>query len=575
MRRLWGIFLALVLVMTLSVAGCSKGGPPSSEKKLKPEDLKIGYNPAPDPSKIPAKSKERTDTIILGMQAPQGKFNPAYVDSAYDDYVNSLIFEALGKVDKDGSVVPDVATWEIQDGGKTYVFRLNPEAKFADGTPITARDAEFYFYITLDPTYDGPVNMLSAKIVGAKEYHEDKEGKVKEIRGVQVLDEHTLRVEVEEPLAITINYLTVPLLPKHYYGKDFQKGDLSKVKELLSKPLGSGPYKLEKFVPDQEVRLVANENYWRKDKMPKMKTVIVKPTTQETNLQLLGAGDTDFEEGITVNRDNLEALLDYGFLDINLLLNNGFGYISVNHNNEILKDKRVRQALLYGLDRKAVVQGAFQGFAEVIDVPQTKVSWGYPDEAGLTHYDYNLDKAKQLLEEAGWKMGSDGYRYKDGKKLEFHYVASHPNPVNQVLVPLAKESYKTLGIDLVVDQLDFNAMIEKMNKGDYDLAFLAVGLGNDPDPYSLFHTNGARNKQMYHYSNPEVDKLIDEGRREFDKQKRKEIYNKLYKLLNEEVPILYVYQRYNLNTWNARLTGFDITPFYDFTNSLPQVHVKE
>ncbi|MGA3513489.1 ABC transporter substrate-binding protein, partial [Lactiplantibacillus plantarum] len=126
----------------------------------------------------------------------------------------------------------------------------------------------------------------------------------------------------------------------------------------------------------------------------------------------------------------------------------------------------VRQALMYGLNREEVVYAYSQGYAEVIDVPQSKLSWGYPDESKLTKYSYDPEKAKQLLDEAGWKLESDGYRYKDGQKFTIQFSASTPNEVNDALIPIAVENYKELGIEFIAEQLEFNAVIDKRNKGE-------------------------------------------------------------------------------------------------------------
>ncbi|MBE3596363.1 MAG: ABC transporter substrate-binding protein [Hydrogenibacillus sp.] len=588
MRKRWYVLLSLVLVFSLTLVGC--GSKPSSSPATEnnaqqgdggtdsttPESSdqpETGYIKAKQPELVPEAAKKRTDTIVIGMDSPKGVFNPWFYKTAYDGYVVDMIFEGLGKVGKDGLVEPDLATWEMKNDNKTFIFHLDPNAKFSDGTPVTAEDAAFSFYIFLDPSYDGLTDMSIAKIVGADAY---KNGNATTIEGIKVLDEHTLQVDVEEVNALTIRYLTVPVLPKHYYGKEFKKGDLSGVKKLNEQPLGSGPYVFEKFVPSQEVRLKANENYWRGNP-PKVQNLIVKATNDETKLQMLQTGETDFEEGISVNRDNLDQIDAMGFLDRNMLLNNGYGYIALNHAHEPLNDRLVRQALMYGLNREEVVYAYSQGLAEVIDVPISKVSWAYPDEKDIIHYNYDPEKAKQLLDEAGWKLGNDGYRYKDGKKLTLHFTASSPNPVNDALVPIAKENYKDLGIDFIAEQLDFNAMVQKMEKGDYDMAFLAVSLTPDPDPSQHFHSNGADAKQVFHYSNPEVDKLIEAGIKELDQAKRKEIYQQLFKLLNEDVPYIVMYQRYNMNVISSRLKGFEgeITPFYNFVNALPNVEIVQ
>src|SRR5690606_31086794 len=122
--------------------------------------------------------------------------------------------------------------------------------------------------------------------------------------------------------------------------------------------------------------------------------------------------------------------------------------IGMNHNLPKFQDVRVRQALAYGLNREDIVYAYSQGHAHVINVPQSKLSWAYPkDESALNPYPYDPEKAKQLLDEAGWELGSDGYRYKDGEKFVIHFAASSPNEVNDAIIPYATENYKELGIE--------------------------------------------------------------------------------------------------------------------------------
>ncbi|QQE76299.1 ABC transporter substrate-binding protein [Brevibacillus composti] len=530
----------------------------------------LGYIKATDPSKVPEAAKTRTDTMVLGITDPQGIFNYWFYNSAYDRYVIESMIERLVSVDKDASLIPGLAEkWEISNDGLTYTFHIDKRATFSDGKPVTAEDVAFAYHVLLDPTYDGRSNLSLAKIKGGEAY---KKGDATSIEGVKVIDQHTLQVEVEEANATTLIEIgaNIFVLPKHIYGKDFAKGKLDYIKSLHQKPVGSGPYILKEYIPGQEVRLVANENYWKG--APKVKNLIFKTTTQETQIQSLKTGVTDFDSSISVNADNVEALKELGFVDLDMLLNNGYGYIAVNHKNPKFQDKRVRQALMYGLNREEVVYAYSQGYANVIDVPQSKLSWSYPDESKITKYEYNLEKAKQLLDEAGWKLESDGYRYKDGKKFTIQFSASTPNEVNDALIPIAVENYKELGIEFIPEQLEFNAVVEKRNKGEHEMAFLAVGLSVDPDPYSLFHTNGGSNKDGY--SNPKVDELIMEGLKEFDQSKRKAIYQEVYQILNDDVPVIFMYQRYNLNTISARLSGFVISPYKYFSETLHGVQIN-
>lgn len=567
--------VSILLILSLVLAACgskdtdgeSQGDSTPAPLEIEPEQL--GYIKATDPSKIPDISKNRTDSVVMGMDATSGIYNPYFLSTSYDSYVTDLVIESLGSVSQDASIVPDLATWETSEDGLVWTFHIDPKATFSDGKPVTAHDAEFGFYVLLDPTYDGRTNMSVAKIVGADAY---QNGDATTIEGIKVLDEKTLEITVEEASALTINYLVISVLPKHYYGEGFSKGNIAGVKAKNGAPLGSGPYIFESEVPSQEVRFEANQKYWRTNEIPKIKKVFFKFTTDDTNVQMLVAGETDFEEGISVTKDAVEMIKDYGFIDQSLLLNNGYGYISINHTLPKFQDKRVRQALTWGLDRDSIVYAYSQGYANVIDVPQSKMSWAYPDDTNITKYTYDPDRAAQLLDEAGWIMAEDGFRYKDGEKFVIHFAASTPNSVNDALIPVAVQNYKDLGIEFIPEQLEFGAVIDKRNIGDYEMAFLAVSLNVDPDPYGLFHSNSANNKEKY--SNPEVDQLIVAGQKEIEQEKRKAIYNQLYQILNDDIPVIFMYQRYNMNAINSRIQGFDITPYYDFTFSLHHVYMN-
>lgn len=578
LRKKW-LPLVVILIFTLSVilTSCGKtenqSTQPSEETKSTPTASvqdSDNWTKAKDTSKIPEASKSRTDTLIIGLYAPKGVFNPLYAETSYDIYVNSAMFNSLLEVDFDGAYIPSLAkSWDIDKDNNTITFHLRDDVKFSDGTPLTAKDVEFSYYVLADPTYDGPIALSAAGIKGFKEYNE---GNADKIEGIKVIDDHTIQIQLEKVLGTSLSDLNIPVIPQHYYGKDFAKGKLDGVKALEQQPLGSGPYVFEKFVPGQEVRLVANENYWKG--APKIKHLIFKTTTEETAVQMLQTGETDYEtSNITAKKDNVELLESLGFVDYSLLPTNGYGYIAFNHKLPKFQDVRVRKALAYGLNRQAIVDAVYQGLAEVRDVPQSKVSWAYPDEKDIIHYDYNPEKAKQLLDEAGWKVGPDGYRYKDGQKFTIHFLASSPNPVNDALVPMAVENYKELGIEFVAEPLDFNAIIEKVNKGDFEMYFMAWGLTPEPDPYTTFFSKGSQNK--IGYANPKVDELILKGREETDINKRKEIYHELYKVLNDDLPYIFLYQRNDLNAKNCRVVGFQISSFRDFTESLYQAEILQ
>ncbi|WCF09826.1 ABC transporter substrate-binding protein [Paenibacillus thiaminolyticus] len=581
MKKRFSIMMCLLLSLTLVLSACggsdsgngdsagqanqeSSGGDNGTDGEL----VSDGLIPATDKSKSPATATNRTDTAILGITAPSGILNPVFAESAYDKYVTQALFAGLLQINKDGTYSPYLAEeYTISDDKLTYTFKLKDGLKFSDGSPLTAEDVAFTLTVLHDKSYDGPSDIVKdAAIKGGQEY---KDGKATSVEGIKVIDPRTIEINTLEPRALALGAIgDAGVLSKEYYGKDYKQGDLSYMKDLFTKPLGNGAYKLDKFVPGQEAVLSGNENFHLG--APKIPNLIFKFTTDETNVQLLQTGETDMDM-VTVSKDQVEQLQELGFLDINLFRTNGYGYIAFNHNKEMFQDKRVRQALTYGLDREQIVEAVYQGYADVIDIPQSKDSWSYTDE--VTKYDFNLEKAKQLLDEAGWTVGADGIREKDGQKFKVTFTASSPNPVNDAIIPVAQANWKELGIELTAEQMDFNAVVEKRKKGDFDMLFMAWGL--TPDPQSMenvFKTGGSQND--IGYANSKIDELFAQSGKEVDVEKRKPIFKEIYQELNEDLPYIYLYQRRDMWATNARIQGFDMSPYRNFTYDLSTIQIQ-
>jgi len=527
----------------------------------------IGLTEATDMSANPAAATARTDSAIIGTTAPQGVFNPLFHQTSYDVAIDGVIFPSLIKVKGDGTYENDMADKiDVSEDNKTYTFHIRDDAKFSDGTPVKASDYLFTMKLYMDSSYDGQSDPLSWNIVGASEYNK---GTAKDISGIKVVDDKTVSVTVSDYDAMTqVNLGGIAPLSEAYYGKGYKQGDLTSVKALNTKPMGAGPYTMTKYSAGQEVDLAANDSYY--DGAPKVKNLIFKTTTDTTNMAMLQSGETDLDN-ITVNEDNVEELKSMGFLDVDVLKNNGYGYVAMNNKNPLFTDVKVRQALTYGLNRAEVVDAAYGPYAEVINIPQSDVSWAYTADK-INTYDYNPEEAKKLLDEAGWKVGADGIREKDGKKFEINFSATAENPVVDALIPIMTENYQELGIKLITETLDFNAIMEKKDKGDYEMFFAAWGLTPDPDT-TVYITDGAQNNSGY--SNPEVDKLYAEGKKELDLNKRKEIYAKAYQQINADAPEILMYQRTNMLAINGRLDGWDITPYKEYYNSLHQVEIAQ
>lgn len=531
------------------------------------EDQSSGLIKATDTSLIPDLAKNRKDTLIVGMTDPKGVFSPLFMETAYDFYVNYALFDSFLEVKADGSYVNSLAEKiDVSEDGLKYTYHLKPGVTYSDGSPMKASDYLFTMKMMLDASYDGESDPLSYHIVGAQEYHD---GTATDISGIKVIDDITVEVTLTEYSALSpVELGGQYIMPESYYGVGYKQGDLSSVKELNNKPLGSGQYKITSYKAGQEIVMAANENYFRG--APVTKNVIFKTTTDSTNMAMLESGETDMDN-ISVSEDNVDALKELGFLDINILPNNGYGYIAFNIKEKKFQDVKVRQALTYGLNRSDIVEGIYGPYADVINIPQSKVSWSYTDE-NINTYDFDTEKAKALLDEAGWVVGADGIREKDGEKFKINFSATADNPVVEALIPIMTTNYKDLGIEIVSETLDFNAIMDKKTAGDFDMFFAAWGLTPDPDN-TVYTTNGAQNDVGY--SNAKVDELMAAGKKEMDLEKRKTIYKEMYQELNKDVPSILMYQRTNMTAIDARAQGFDISPYKEFPFSLYQVELQQ
>lgn len=568
-------FAASAMTMAVTLTAC-KSTPPGGDPGKKPEtnlaDKAIQILKATNPEKNPDAAKNRKDTIVIGIDAPDGVFNPAFMESAYDFYVVESMFADLLDVKGDGDVEPGLAeSYKVSEDGKTYTFTLRKDLKWSDGKPITTDDVEFSFMVKSDKSYDGPSDMASLGIKGWKDYNE---GKTNNIAGIVKKDARVIEITLDNANAAAIYDLGTTPLPKHYYGTVYSQGNADKLKALHRKPeVVSGAYKFKSYADGQQVVLEANENFYRgKAKIPNL---IYKVTTSKTAMQQLETGEVDMN-ALTVSVENVDQVKAKGFLDSFIYPTNGYGYIAFNHTKPQWKDPKVRQALAYGLNRDAIVKNVYKGYADVINIPQSKVAWAYTED-GIEKYEFNQEKANKLLDDAGWKKGADGIREKDGKKLEIRFLASTPNTVNDAIIPIATENYKALGIKFLPEQMDFNSIraknkLIKEGKADHDMYFMAWGLTPEPDPTNIFTTNGSQNE--IGYSNAKVDELCKKGLEATDKDKRKDVYKQLYQEINKDLPYIFMYQRRDMWAVNSRVKNMSMTPYRRFTYELYKLELQ-
>jgi peptide/nickel transport system substrate-binding protein len=512
----------------------------------------------------------RDDTIIIGIEKPNGIMTPGYSTSSYDWAVTGIMFDDLVGTDLAGQPAPNgvAKSWEYSKDGKTLTFNLRDDIKCWDGKPLTAKDVAFTYTLTCDSSYEGKWDMVSTGLVGAEEYNK---GEADKVEGIKVIDDYTISLTFKEVNAQAIYDVSIKVLPEHYYGKDYKQGHTEYMEALHHDPLGYGAYKFQNLKEGQEISFVSNPDYFKG--APKIKNVIYKYTENDTRLALLLNGEVDFSADIDVSLDNIEEARGAGFLDIGITPNPGYGYIGFNCARTKFSDKRVRQALTYGLNRHDIIENVYGDNGFVLNVPQVTVAPSYPGKDNLNTYEYNPEKAKQLLDEAGWKMGDDGFRHKDGEKLSIKYLAILPHSVNEIIIPMAEINYKDIGVEFITEGTDFNTLCDKVQgkAHDYDAFFLAYGINPDPNPESVYASWGVQND--YGYKNDKLDSLIKGAKKELDETKRNEMWKECFQIINEDLPLMFMYQRKNMIISNHRFQGFEYGIYHDWYTDLYKVEI--
>lgn len=541
---------SLLLAGVLSLSACGSSTTTSSSSGSGSSSTSNGTTEikAANTSKNPAAALARKDTLVVGTSDMNGIWSDVFTNSSYDHYADELMFNTLLIATPDGQPSADATTYKVSSDGLTYTFTLKDGIKYWDGKPATASDIEFLCEVMADPNYDGQLDLSTADIQGFDDY---KSGSATSISGIKVVDDKTIQFTLTTPNASTLWTLgQLPLMEKAYYGASYKKGNVKAVEDKLAQPMGTGQYKFASYDPATGLKMTANDNYFKG--APKIKNVEFSVTAQGQELQRVQAGEVDMETDADCSEDNVTSLKKSGFINAYYYPINAYGMIQWNLQDPKYSDVKVRQALAYGLNRAAVVKQVYGQYAKVNNVPLPMGSWGYSTD-GTTAYTFNIDKAKALLKEAGWTINSSTQKLeKDGKPFVIDFTAKSGNPVTDAMLPVMKEDYAKLGIDVNIESSDFSTMLKGYNAGKLDACFMGQTLTTpDPDTSTTFMTGAAQN--FYKYSNKDLDALYQQEQRATDNTKRKAIFTKINKLLNQELPQMPIYQRNMIILYNARV----------------------
>jgi len=481
-----------------------------------------------------AEVPRRGGQVVVGLSQEPTVFNPLRPHIEVDRGVHFGIFDSLWRTDERAQFVPNLAVeipsvknGGIAKNGLEYTFRLKKGVAWHDGKPFTSRDVKFTWELVTNPKF-GAFTKVGFDAVASME----------------TPDESTVRVRLKEPFAPFLTaWGDAWIVPAHLLES---VPDPNTAEFNTRSPIGTGPFKFGSRVAGDHLVLVANPDYHGGP--PYLERVIFKYIPDLTVLYTqfkTGAIDVTGLQGISAEF-YAEAK---GLPGVTLHLHHSpsVEYIYFNYGKPWFKERPVRQALYHATDKRAIIEQVYYGVPKPVEGYLPSTSWAY--NADLPKHEYNPEKAKQILDEAGWRPGPDGVRTKGGVRLGFTNSTTSGNKLREQAQALLQQNWRAVGVDMQISNMPAAVIWGEFyvkSKFDSLMVGIQASVGDDPDCLNRIHskyiaaeTGSGRNVSQYKH--PQVDRLLEDGVREVDRARRRAIYLKVQEVLRADLAYLPIF----------------------------------
>lgn len=481
------------------------------------------------------------DALIVGSIGEPSTLIPLLASDSASHEIASLVYNGLVKYDKNLRLVGDLAeSWVVSKDGLTITFHLRKGVKWHDGQELTSNDVLYTYRVTIDP-----------KTPTA--YSED----FKQVKSLVIPDRFTVRVTYEKPFAPALASWAFWILPAHLLeGKDITKSSLAR------NPIGTGPYTFKEWVPGQRVVLESFKDYF--EGRPYIDRYIYRiiPDNSTMYMELKAGGiDTMVISPVQYQRQTDTPEFKERFNKYRYPAS-AYIYLGYNLRNPLFSDRRVRQALTSAINKDEIVHGVLLGMGQVAHGPYKPGTWPY--NPYIKDFDYNPERARELLAEAGWReKNSDGILVKDGKPFQFTLMTNQGNDQRIRAAVIIQRRLKQVGIDMKLRVIEWASFITNfIDKRNFEAVILGWTIGQDPDLYDIFYSKktGVKELNFIGFNNSEVDELLEEGRRTFDMKKRRRCYYRIQEILAVEQPYTFLFVPDALPVVSARFRGIEPAP---------------
>ncbi|MFH7818347.1 oligopeptide ABC transporter substrate-binding protein [Neobacillus thermocopriae] len=550
--------IVFILVLSAFLTACSSNDKAGTNKK--------------EGSSVETSNKPQDGgTLVYALDSqPKGLFNWTFYEDAVDHEVLEFFDENLIDYDEHLKAQPHIASWTTEDN-KVFKFTIKKGVKWHNGDELSVKDWEFALYTIANKDYEGSRFENVRNIVGAQDY---RDGKTDKIEGIKVIDDYNIEITFDKARVNNLDNLwTYPMNRNAFKGIEVK--DMLNSEVVRTKPVGLGPFKVTKVVPGESIEMERFDDYFGgKPHIEKVVIKVIDPSLSVGELKNGTLDMTSFHPSIIDQvkaLDNVEAITYPGvsYYYVGFRLGTWDGEKNVM-NEPKYQDKKLREAMYYAINREEWVKAFFFGVGKPVNRPIPSNHWIAADQKELKQYKYDPNKAKKLLDEAGYKdVNGDGYR-EDPNGKEFVINFSHyatQNPTFEARAKALAQYWEEVGLKTKLTMTDVNLYYDLLDKADKSMEVFFGGwsTGADPDPTPLWGS-----KSLWNYPrwvNEESDKLLDQALDisvvGTDNEKRKNLYVEWQKLFMEELPILPITELEETMAVSKRVQGvkFDVSGY--------------
>lgn len=481
------------------------------------------------------------DALVVGSIGEPSTLIPLLASDSASHEVAGQIYNGLVRYDKNLNLEGELAeSWDVSRDGLTITFHLRRGVKWHDGQEFTSRDVLYTYRVTIDPKT--PTAYGDA---------------FKQVQHAEATDPHTFRVTYAKPFAPALESWGMAILPGHLLeGKEITKS------ELARHPVGTGPYVFKEWIAGQKIVLESNREYYEGRPYIDRYIYRVIPDSSTMYMELKsGALDMMGLSPVQYQRQTDTPEFRARFNKYRYPAS-AFTYLGYNLRHPLFADRRVRQALTSAIDKEEIVHGVQLGMGQIAHGPYKPGTWAC--DPHIRDFDYNPERAKQLLAEAGWReTNSDGVLVKDSKTFQFTILTNQGNAERLKTAQIIQRRLKKVGIDVKIRVIEWASFLSQfIDKGNFEAVLLGWTISPDPDMFDIWHSSktGPKELNFIGYKNPEVDRLLEDGRGTFDLAKRRRCYYRFQEILAEDQPYTFLYVPDALPAVSGRFRGIAPAP---------------